>query len=352
MAEMKKIVGLITILLSLSFFTIAFAETITLKSGRKIEGTTWSDRFIDTTDFKIKEEDYIYVDVNETREQVYKTDIEKIEKAPKKPKGIALLAKDKNWGEEKYGYRTQLIPVSKAYVIGQPMNFHLVMKNVSPDIKWYDDMSVAYTCLTIKDANGNDAHYKLGSLQTGLGLCPSIGSGEIVTLFENEDIGNGYVIVKPGKYTIQFSGISGEGAYMALPASNIIEFEVKAGAPRRPDFLIDSLSKIFPYDKWGLFDGWGGIPFGRATVKESPEIEIRAPFHSGLKDEDTASVLLWETEEPSEISAQKKEGVNKVSEYLGQSSTKRYYYAYIPSKMEEYWPTIREDIIKALNLKK
>ncbi len=282
---------------------------------------------------------------------ILKSDIEKVEKELKEPEGIALLAKDDHWGKEQTGYKTQLIPAGNEYIVGQPMLFHLVMKNAGTDIKWYDHQAISHNALQIKDANGNEAYYKQGSFQTA-GSEQPIDTGEIVSLFENRNITREYVITKPGKYTIQFRGGNyGMSIDSTFPPSNIIEFEIRSKGPSQEDILISSLSAVLPKARWQLTPDWNhedGTPLGRDPVKG---FSIGIVRHAKLKV-NVVSMTLWQTETPSDISRKQKEGENKVSEYLGYRSSDQYYYAYIPAQAQKYWPTVRSDIITALDLKK
>lgn len=280
-----------------------------------------------------------------------KNDIEKIEKTFKKPEGVALLAKDDKWGEEKYDYKTQLIQVNGEYVVGQSMQFHLVMKNVGEDIKWYDKQSIVHDALTIKDTNGDEVYCKIGSFQTMGGRRP-IDTGEIVSLFENRNITNEYVIVKPGKYTIQFrDGIYGTSKDSNFPPSNIIEFEVKPGTPSQFDVFIASLKGIVPEKRWKLSQKWYNhqSPLGRKPVESIELVFTRHP-ESNLKV-DLVFIQLWQTDEmANEVKQEETKG--KMSEYLGKDSNGKYIYINVPENAEKFWPSARKDISLALKLEK
>jgi len=354
MTEGGWVMGKLTFVMLISFFVFtnnAFADKIYLKSGKVLEGKLkenrnpmpWDDWCVGNNDIQVWN--------NGSGQCIPKSDIEKVEKKFKKPEGIALLANDNNWGEEGNGYKTQLILAGNEYAIGQPMTFHLVMKNIGTDIKWYDNQAISHNALIIKDTNGKEAYYKKGSFQTAGGERP-IDTGEIIPLFENRNITNEYVIAKPGKYTIQFRGGNyGMSSDSTFPPSNTIEFEVKAGTSSQDNILISSLLETLPDKKWQLTPRWrrdDETPLGRNPVKGS---SIEIVRYAKLKV-DVVSMTLWQTDEPSEVSAQQKEGEKKVSEYLGHSPSGQYYYIHIPLKVEEYWPSVREDIIKALNLEK
>jgi len=267
-------------------------------------------------------------------------------KENKNPQGIALLAKDEDWGEEGNGYKTQLIPTGDEYTVGKPMPFHLVMKNVSNDIKWFDAQGISHPVFTVMGPDGKRVRHKVAPFQTGGGQKP-IDTGEIVALFEERDITKEYMIIVPGKYTIQFSeGKYGMSAADTFPASNIIEFEVQPGQPLNEDILITSLSGIIP-EKCLLTKSWDSNPNGRQPIQGVP-IGIFCPGIHRM----TSETILWQTDRTVDITGGEEQTKNvEASEYLGKNDSGHIYLS-VSSKLEAIWPSIREDIIKTLNLKK
>lgn len=337
------------ILFMFSFFSNnALADKIYLKSGQIREGMFKARRAsIPGDNWCTGEDEFEFVWSSSNSECLSKSDIIKVEKELKELKGIALLAKDSLWGEELNGYRTQLIPASSEYTVGYPMFFHLVMKNVGTDSKWYDSQGVGHNDLLIKDAKGKEVSYKGMTFQTAGSGCP-IDPEETVTLFENRNIASVYSIIEPGKYTIQFrKGYYGMSEDSIFPESNIFEFEVKSGIPSEEDILISTLSDILPDNGWLLF------PFQKTppVVNLANYVSILVERQAKLKD-DVVAMVLWQTNERSDMLAQQKVGDAEVIEYLGHSLLGKYYYVYIPLKAEEYWPSVRKDIAKALSLQK
>lgn len=339
---------LIILVIFLSLSNNAFADKIHLKSGQVKEGMLKVRKARISGDNWCTGEDEIeFVWSSLNSECLAKSDIVKVEKEFKEPKGIALLAKDDLWGDELNGYRTQLIPASSEYMVGYPMFFHLVMKNVSIDTKWYDSQGLGHDDLIIKDANGEKVYYKGMPFQTG-GSGKPIDPEEIVTLFENRNIAAVYSIMEPGKYAIQFrKGNYGMSEDSTFPASNILEFEVKSGIPGEHDILISALSDILPDGGWQLLPSQKMPP----GVNPAKCVSIFIERQSKSKD-DIVAIALWQTNEPSDALAQQKVGGSEVIEYLGHSSSGKHYYAYIPLRAEEYWPSVRNDIVKALDLQK
>ncbi len=116
---------------------------------------------------------------------VLKSDIVRVEKQP--PQGVALLAKPDQWGNEKYGYQTQLITTSKNFRLGKPIAFHLVAKNMSHALRMISGMSVVFDVLIIKDSHGKKAPYKVSSLQVEERGKP-LDAGDTDILFQDRDI--------------------------------------------------------------------------------------------------------------------------------------------------------------------
>jgi len=140
--------------------------------------------------------------------------------------------------------RTFLIPVSRKFVIGQPMLFRLELINEGKEEFLYDHQQVAVNgSLTITDGNGKSVPYIAGPVQTS-GAYKPIKPGESVVLFDKLDIARQYDIIRAGRYKVQFNGrglktaidIEGEkssfnmlGLRRNFP-SNAVEIKVIAGS--------------------------------------------------------------------------------------------------------------------------
>jgi hypothetical protein len=244
---------------------------------------------------------------------------------------LPLMPKDNNWGEPNDGLVTQLIPQSEEYVIGKPMKFGLVLKNVSDSVKEYDRQEFISCCgsLMVKSIDNNDVYDKRGPYQTTGGM-KKIEPNEIVTLFENRDISEEYVIIIPGKYIIQSRPV---------PASNVIEFEVKPGTPGQRDLLVSLLAKILPDKSWRVT-----APKFRNSSAEQESILV-VLGRGGLTDH--IGVMLWQTKTKGAINEQRQN--QAPYEYLGKNDS-NYFYISIPPKALDYWPKIKEDIAKTLKL--
>ncbi len=248
-----------------------------------------------------------------------------------KSKGQPLLPRDENWGEPNNGLVTQLIPQSEEYVIGKPMKFGLVLKNVSDSVKEYDRQEFIACCgsLMVRTIDNNGLYDKKGHYQTAGGM-QKIEPGEIVTLFENRDITDEYVIMKPGKYIIQSHPI---------PASNIIEFEVEPGTPDQQDLLVSLLVNVLPDKSWRVMTP----KIRNASVEQESILVVLG--RGGLTD--FIGVMLWQTKTQGAIDDRRQNP--PPYEYLGKSSS-GYFYITIPPKALDYWPKMKEDIVKALKL--
>ena len=267
---------------------------------------------------------------------IYQGNVFAIEEDSNETEELAQLVEDDKWGEPNNGLATQLISQNEEYTVGKPMKFGLVLKNIRDSVKQFDRQEAIACCglLMVKSADNNELYDKRGPYQTQ-GAPQPIEAGEIVTLFENRDIIDEYVIIKSGKYTIQFRG-GGE-----FPPSNIIEFEVKPGTPDERDFLIASLIDIFPDTKWrATVTKRRFSPAGR---KEESNLVI---LNRGFMETGSVRVMLWQTKSPAEVID---EWDNRKSDYLGKNAS-GYFYIEIPSKALDYWPKIKEDIAKSLKL--
>ncbi|MCA9399788.1 MAG: hypothetical protein KC618_08560, partial [Candidatus Omnitrophica bacterium] len=219
----------------------------------------------------------------------------------------------------------------------------------SNDLKWIDDQGKANFPFTIKGPDNQDVYYKYSGAQT-LGSAEPVDTGEYKNIFEKIDITTMYSIIKPGKYTIQFRegnyGINNE----SIPASNILEFNVKDGTPDKYDVLIKKLKDIIPDKRWRLSPGeYQGSPLGRKPAKGVSLVYSRHP-DSGLKG-DVVSIQLWQTESESDIAESDNKSDGKISDYIGRDTGGQHYYIYVSEKAKEFWPSAKKDIISSLNLK-
>jgi len=243
---------------------------------------------------------------------------------------LPLTPKDDKWGEPSNGFAMQLVPRSEEFIVGKPMILGLVMKNTSDSVKQYTPQPAFINPVIILDANNKELYYKKGPFQSLEMEAKSIGIGDIVTLFDNLNITEDYVITEPGKYTIRFRG----------PSYNVIGFEIKPGTPDERDVLIASLYDILPDPNWQIIKGLReNIPAGRKNAEGNAVVLYR--IRSRIR------VMLWQTKSEAEIDEHGEDP--QTSDYLGKNAS-GYFYITAPPKALEYWPTMKADIVKALKL--
>lgn len=269
---------------------------------------------------------------------VKKSDIVKVEKRYRKPEGLALEAKDENWGPVDDGLQTQLIPITTEFQVGKPMVFALLLKNVGT-LKWYDIQGISHDVFTIQDSEGSEPYCKIRSHQT-MGSQSPIDTGEIDTLLSARDLAQDYVIYKPGTYKVWFCGgrLGIDGA--SMPRSNVVTFTVKEGTPSAFDRDCGKLIGILP-ERWHLSgneDHLGGLPFNCTLFNF-----LRSP-ESGLKD-DVLRAELCLSPEPLPSAEVKKRSY----QYLGKND-QGCFYGLLPEPTQTVWPTFAIDIVKALGL--
>jgi hypothetical protein len=251
-----------------------------------------------------------------------------------KPQGPAQLIDANKWGEPNNGLVTQLIPRSVEYVVGKPMKFGLVLKNIIGSVKQYNNWAVYSKPLRIKTPDNNCPYDKKGPFSTQAGMLQPIDVNEIITLFEDLDVTDQYLIIKPGKYTVQFCSID-------PPASNVIEFDVKPGKPTEQDLLVSLMLNILPDASWRVT-----APPRRNDSIEQKEESIAVVLSRGGKI-DHIGVMLWQTKIQGAINDRRQNPPEY--EYLGKNES-GYFYVSIPTKALDYWPKIKEDISKVLKL--
>jgi hypothetical protein len=104
------------------------------------------------------------------------------------------------------GVHTHLTAVTEEFVIGKPMLFKLTLINDGSNTIYYDDQQAAVNeSMTITDARGRRQPYVAPMCQT-CGEPESLAPGASAVIFERLDISKQYEIVKPGEYSVQFSG--------------------------------------------------------------------------------------------------------------------------------------------------
>lgn len=158
------------------------------------------------------------------------------------------------------GLEVRLVPLSKEFVVGEPMLFRLEMTNVSKSpIRYMGTSSVMVNDpMNIKGPDGNLIPYVDTSYQT-IGRDEEIKPGETVILSEEYDVALQYGIIELGRYTFQFKGFEPCG----IRSSNIVEIDVKPGELSPADSIVERLLTVLP-------EGW---EFTRTLVSRKPTAE-------------------------------------------------------------------------------
>ncbi len=320
-----------------------FADNIFLKSGKVLEGKLKENNPSFYREDWCSAEDELELVQESSSQCIKRGHIERVETVFKEPRGAALLAVDDRWGKEESGYRVQIIPASAEYTVGQPVKVHLVMKNVSGRLKWYDVQGIGNAFL-LKDPDGQPVLSRRAGVQT-LGAEQAIDSGEIVVLADNKDIAEEFVITQPGNYTVQTaSGVYGF-TRETIPASNVLTLKINPGQAREEDLMIEAVAKFLPNQNWKASPGEGKSPYGPTGWLAADPVEIMIVGQGRTKQ--GIVIRLWQTDDPAILATDPDD--KQASEYLGQAAG-RHYYVLIPAETVTDWPYAREDIITALKI--
>jgi hypothetical protein len=263
-------------------------------------------------------------------------------------------AQTEQWGPQQGDLQTRLVPLADHFTLGQPMKFRLELKNVGRTVIHYDPQAVDMNgSLSVKDPQGNAVRYVETLSQSGIDKLPALTPGNVVNLFDGLDLDSRYLIVKPGKYTVQFTGYG-------LPKSNIVEIEVQPGTLPPIKRIAARLLDVLPnnwemtiHDYSGESDrnrivGWDEPPPGWEPVRVLPTIELAGDrtMKGGV------AAHLW-------LSDRKLEWTGKVARpgqaaplYLGKCP-EGHVYANLPSDdraATAKWPTFERDFKKALQV--
>jgi len=148
----------------------------------------------------------------------------------------------------KKGIEFHLIPITREFVISQPMLLRIEMINVSDIPILYPATGptaiVANDQMNVVGPNGEKIKYVDTSYQIGV-WHDVILSGESIIVADKYDVSSQYRIVKPGRYTFQFKGWP---RHINL-ASNTVEVQVKPGEPSLVEKITEKLLEVLP-------EGW------------------------------------------------------------------------------------------------
>ena len=282
------------------------------------------------------------------------------EQRPAEHENGLLSKQSEEWGPANGDLRTRLLPSQKDFVLGQPAKFRLEMKNFGNRRRTYDPQRVAANnSITIDGPDGKPVRYVAGGVQTG-GSPKSISPGETVILFDDLDLLTQYLIVKPGRYTLQFRGTNVIWrSESEIPPSNKLAIEMRPGTLPAAVQVPARLIEILP-EHWGLSLNGGvsevndgkisppGWESGRATY-----ISLATnPVKSNLK-RDVLRVQIWVAEQRlspiGSVQAGRQTNGGEAAIYLGKGIDGHVYWT-VSVRAEKDWPDIQAKVMNALQI--
>jgi len=292
------------------------------------------------------------------------------EVVPRRPELVVPGSEVSNapWGEAKVGLQTRIASTRNKFYANSPVPMKVEMENVSQHTLHYHVPQVATNgWIEVRDSRGKPVRYIGGSFQTMNPLTP-IKPGESHVLDEF-DLGRGYFLVKPGKYTAHWPGCKAWGALSEgrpkdseIPATNIFSFEIVPSAQPSPiaeattileergpkdwDLEHNRHDLSFPWSQPGT--QWRRVPcsgydFTRRWRCDCGPTTTKGSMH-------TVSVWLARekaVEEPWQIDDEKA----RPSEYLGETPFGHLYVEAGDPNLAKHWPTAKSDIAQWLKAK-
>ena len=269
------------------------------------------------------------------------------------------------------------------------MKFRLVVKNFGRSDVPYDCQGLdGNSSLVVRDPQGRVVPYIGGSFQTASPLpLPLLAPGETAILFDGLDLASQYLIVKSGKYTVQFHGINDAAEAKAkeqaerrssevwgkrfrdkfdwrewsgalIPTSNSAVIEVQPGTVPPVKHIAARLLDVLPKE-WGMSvhgylgetdcrPAWETTPPGWEARRPMPTLTLACPI-TGYKD-DTVRASLWIANSELRWTGKVDQPGQRAAVYLGKCP-EGYLYADLPSHPEARaakWPGLEKDIRKTL----
>jgi hypothetical protein len=264
--------------------------------------------------------------------------------------------KAESWGPREGNFQTRLVPLADHFVLGQPMKFRLKLKNVGQTAVHYDPQQVGINgSLKVLDPEGHPIRYSATSFQTMINKFPALMPGNVVNLFDGLDLDSQYLIVKPGKYSVQFR-------HYAFPNSNTVEVEVRPGTLPPIKRIAARLLEVLPKEWVLIVHGYAGEPNGsrpvywddpppgREPVRGLPTLILR----DSLAKEGSINATFWLSERPLPRIVGGDGPKQTAAAFYGKCP-EGYLYALTPSEAavkDAQWPTFEQDLRKALEIKK
>jgi hypothetical protein len=258
------------------------------------------------------------------------------------------------------GLKTRLIVAGAEFVVGKPLDFRLELTNESASTFVYDGQGVEREgAFVITDSEGKEVPYTDIPRQTS-GHDALLRPGETVVLIDGYDPSNYYLLARPGRYQIQFTGnglsiidarkvplLAQLAAGIESPSedpdhwfdevdklnrasllvpSNTLTLNLKPGRPPSSALLSDRLLKILP-------EGW---TLGVSNVAKPGQISIHLLKLTGLKSETARVEVIWTGEDLKDLG-------DRICAWDGGNI-----YASPNPKAAELWPDFRTKVAEAL----
>jgi hypothetical protein len=251
---------------------------------------------------------------------------------------LAADLKPPQWGEPKDGLRTRVTADKQVFPAGEPIPMRLEIENVGDQVKEFEvPPAPHYGTLSVLDQAGKEIPFLVGLAQN---LVPTqkIQPGKSRPL-KSFDLAEAYYLRKPGRYTVHATGEIPSAAF---------EFEVTTNPAADADG--DPIGRLLPLVKKDWWLGGGSSKPSKMQPGKNHQ-ETTGRFMTFLYNPtgnklDNGVVWLWLADEPA---AQKPDDQTHwpASEDLGKVSRWQVYIA-VDAAAQKAWPTVKEDIIKAL----
>jgi len=229
--------------------------------------------------------------------------------------------------------------------LGDPIKVSVCVTNQAAQEVQVDRSATAFDCFEVIDPVGQPVPYVGfdGQVMANPVRLPPSSS---ITIADALDLTEKFIIQKAGQYSIQFRGggnsLPGHGA-TSLPGAQAITVDVAPGQLSKFDQLAVRLLAVCP-NGWRLAKDRRGevAPFGRSRV-DGLALHV---CHNHMRGE---AVYLWFVDAEAGIDLEQPPRVK--TEYLGRAGG-LYVYVAVDSNAPPLWPTVIEDISRALQIAK
>ncbi len=284
------------------------------------------------------------------------------EEKPAGTKDAGPAERSDEWGPERDGLRTRLLPSQEKYAVGGAARFRLEMKNFGKMERKYDSQDVCVNdSIQVTDPDGKPVRYVGGSFQTGGGPV-SIATGKTAVLFDGFDLTNQYCFVKVGRYTLKFRGQKyapdafGDMSESPIPPSGKTTVEMRPGKLPMSMQVPARLVAILP-------KGWDMSLNMRVSEVNAGKIAppgwelgdgtYLSLVRNAIYKPDVLRVKVWAAEHRLVWTGKYRTGKmvepGKTAIYLGKGADGHVYWI-VPAKAEKEWPDIQAKVKAALQI--